>query len=77
MIKRFKRFIAMSDARYRQWFAIEGQFGTELGRRSGPVFWSYRGWGRVDSTLIFRYMEAKRAIRKLAIGMGLQKPYSW
>lgn len=70
-------FAGMDDAAYRRWFAAEGQFGTELGRRAGPTLWSYRGWGRVETGLKFGLLGLKRRVRKLAIAAGVHKPYNW
>lgn len=70
-------FAGQDDAGYRRWFAAEGRFGTELGRSSGPVFWGYRGWRRLDTGLKFGLLGVKRRVRKLAIQTGLHKPYNW
>lgn len=70
-------FAGLDDEAYREWFRKEGQFGTELGRSSGPVFWSYRGFLGIDSRLKFSLLALRRLVRKWAIVSGLHKPYNW
>lgn len=69
-------FTGMDDAQYRKWFARTGRFGSE-GKRANTVFWSYRGWGRIDSAVKQALLDAKVKVRKLAIRSGLHKPYNW
>ncbi|MFM9434233.1 hypothetical protein ACFDR9_001287 [Janthinobacterium sp. CG_23.3] len=76
-LKQRTPFAGMGDADYRRWFAQTGQFGTDSGRRSGPVFWSYRGWRGAQASALFQLLRAKRTVRKLAIASGLHKPYNW
>jgi hypothetical protein len=69
-------FAGMDNAQYRRWFAAKGRFGSE-GKRAGTVFWSYRGWGRIDSAIKQALLDAKVRVRKLAIRSGLHTPYNW
>lgn len=69
-------FAGMDDAQYRRWFAATGRFGSE-GKRASTVFWSYRGWGRIDSAIKQALLDTKIRVRKLAISSGLHKPYNW
>ncbi|RFP09620.1 MULTISPECIES: CapA family protein [unclassified Duganella] len=75
-LRRRTPFLGMSDADYRRWFASEGRFGT-AGKLASTVFWSYRGWRRLDSALKLNLLGAKAGLRKLAIRSGLHKPYNW
>ena len=70
-------YAGMDDAAYRGWFAANSAREAAAGRRYGPVFWSYRGWGRASSACKFALLRGKRALRKLAIVCGLHKPYNW
>lgn len=69
-------FSGMDDEQYRRWFASTGRYGSE-GKLASIVFWSYRGWGRIDSAIKQAFLNGKVRVRKLAISSGLHKPYNW
>jgi poly-gamma-glutamate synthesis protein (capsule biosynthesis protein) len=69
-------FAGMDDAAYRAWFARTGRLGS-AGKRARTVFWTYRGWGRVDSAIKLFLLRVRAALRKAAIASGLYLPYNW
>ncbi|MQA38014.1 CapA family protein [Rugamonas aquatica] len=74
-LQRRTPFAGFSDSAYRAWFAAQQKRAAV--KRAGPVFWSYRGWGRIDSGLKFAFLRAKSLLRKAAMRSGLHTPYNW
>ncbi len=72
-LQRRTPFAGFSDSAYRQWFAKQ----QRQGQRAGPVFWSYHGWGRIDSALKWSFLQLRSQVRKVAISTGLHTPYNW
>lgn len=69
-------FSGINDNAYRSWYR-HTIINNKCSSRLFPVFDSYFGLSSASSTIKQGLLNAKWKIRKLAIQMGIHKPYNW